>query len=74
MGKIGITKKKSVEINGIFNFAEMAMEINGETLPLEKLLADFDGYDAKIILSNEYNNDNPTVEDIEEDLGKFDKE
>lgn len=72
MAKIGISKKKSIEINGILNAEEKGIEINGETLSLEGLIKDFDGYDIKIVLSNESFNENPTSEDVEErDLSEF---
>lgn len=71
MGKIGIVKKKSLEVNGILNVEENGIEVNGETLPLEELLKDFDGYDIKIVIGSEDFNENPTTEDIGDGLGKF---
>lgn len=71
MSKVGITKKKSLEINGILDVENKGVEINGETLPLEKLLKDFDGYDIKIVLGSENYNESPTTEDVSEELGKF---
>lgn len=71
MSKVGIIKKKSLEINGILDVENKGIEVNGETLPLEKLLKDFDGYDIKIVLGSENYNENPTAEDVGEELGKF---
>ena len=71
MGKIGIVKKKSLEVNGILNVEENGIEVNGETLPLEELLKDFDGYDIKIVIGSEDFNENPTTEDIGDGLSKF---
>ena len=71
MGKIGIVKKKSLEVNGILNVEENGIEVNGETLPLEELLKDFDGYDIKIVIGSEDFNENPTAEDVGDGLGKF---
>ena len=71
MPKIGIIKKKSFEVNGIIDIENLAVEVNGETLLLENLLKDFDGYDIKILITKEDSNENPTNEDIGEDLNKF---
>ena len=71
MSKIGIIKKKSLEINGILDMENKGVEVNGETLPLEELLKDFDGYDIKIVLGSEDYNENPTNEDIGNGLGEF---
>lgn len=71
MSKIGINQKKSVEINGILNYEEKSIEINNETLSLESLLKDFDGYDIKIILTREGFEENPDSEYVEKDLSDF---
>ena len=74
MSKFGLSKKKSVEINGILNYEDMSVEINGESLPLKNILNDFDGYNIKIALAQEECSESPVLEDIEEDLGKFDNQ
>ena len=71
MSKVGIIKKKSLEINGILDVENKGIEVNGETLPLEELLKDFDGYDIKIVLGSEDYNENPVAENIGDGLGKF---
>lgn len=70
MSKLGIVKSKSVKVTGLLNVEDKVIEVEGENLPLEELLKDFDGYNIEIKISNEITNEYPTKEDLE-GLGKF---